>query len=163
MWQAALDSMDVSQIPGSADFVAALNRICQAEKGLGRVIDAPFGLPGVIENGTYYMARKRSEYLDGRHFTERVGDVVAFKKDGKFADAESLLLRICDVVEKETAFMPPWYYEQLAIIYSKQKRYGEAIGICERYERCNAGRGGQAKSRLALRLEKLRAKHANRP
>ena len=65
--------MNLSSIPGSAEMLAAVRNICEAEKGLWRVIDASFGLPGFIDNGTYCIGRARGEYLDGKHLTERAG------------------------------------------------------------------------------------------
>jgi len=52
----------------------------------------------------------------------------------------------------------PWYYEQLAIIYSKQKRYTDEIAVLQRYDRQPKAPGAMP-VQLKERLEKVTAKH----
>jgi len=54
----------------------------------------------------------------------------------------------------------PWFYEQLAIIYRKQKRYAEEVSILERYASQPKAPGVSPK-KLAERLIKARELLAN--
>lgn len=57
---------------------------------------------------------------------------------------------------KETGLgVAPWYYEKLAVIYRKQKRYGEEVAILERFEGQPKSPGALQK-KLAERLLKAR-------
>ena len=47
----------------------------------------------------------------------------------------------------------PWYYEQLAIIYRKEKQYGDEVAILERYA-SQPKAPGVGPEKLAKRLEK---------
>lgn len=49
----------------------------------------------------------------------------------------------------------PWYYEQLAIIYRKEKQYRKEVEILERYERQVKAPGAGAQ-KLANRLVKAK-------
>ena len=49
----------------------------------------------------------------------------------------------------------PWYYEQLAIIYRKQKRYVDEVTILQRYEIHEKG-SGTGPGQLAHQLRKAR-------
>lgn len=75
--------------------------------------------------------------VDGRHYTAYVGQVRDLKREGRLGEAEALLLRLLDAVEAEAAAkgygVAPWYYEQLAIIYRKQKRYRDEVDVLTRY------------------------------
>jgi len=76
-------------------------------------------------------------YYNGRHYTTYIDDVKNLKRDGKLAEAERLLLELVKVAEEQAGTdelgVPPWYYEQLAIVYRKQKTYDKEISILERY------------------------------
>ncbi|MHB8104233.1 MAG: hypothetical protein ACYDG5_01650 [Dehalococcoidales bacterium] len=76
-------------------------------------------------------------YYKGRHFTSYVGDVDNFKKEGKLEKAEKLLLELVKATEQENSVenfgVAPWYYEQLAIIYRKQKNHEKEVSILERF------------------------------
>ena len=56
---------------------------------------------------------------------------------------------------RRLAKVAPWYYEKLAIIYRKQKRYGDEIAILERFERQPKAPGALPK-KLAERLVKAK-------
>lgn len=75
--------------------------------------------------------------VDGRHYTSYVDVVRALKREGRLDEAEASLLRLVDAVEAEAATkgygVAPWYYEQLAIIYRKQKRYADEVDVLTRY------------------------------
>ncbi len=99
---------------------------------------------------------KSGEY-QGRHYTEYVDEVKDLKRQGKLDDATALLLALVDAAEAEAKAeqwsVPPWYYEQLAIIYRGQNDYVAEVGILERYSRMPRG----PKDRLTDRLQKAQA------
>ena len=76
-------------------------------------------------------------YYNGHHFTTYVSDVTALKKQGELAEAVKLLLELITATEAENAAagtgLAPWYYEELAKIYRKQKDYAKEVAILERY------------------------------
>jgi hypothetical protein len=96
-----------------------------------------------------------------KHYTEGVENINALKREGRHTEAIDLLLRSVDATERESRVagrgwgVAPWYYEQLAIIYRKEKRYRDEVAILERYERQPKALGaGPAK--LKQRLQKAR-------
>lgn len=105
----------------------------------------------------------RPGFVDGRHYSTSPDEVRRLKREGRLEEAEALLIRLVQATEAESKAeqwgVAPWYYEQLAIIYRKQKRPADEIEILERYARQRKAPGaGPAK--LAERLAKLRAKSA---
>ncbi len=79
-------------------------------------------------------------FYQGKHYTDYVDQVRALKRDElRMAEAEELLIGLIDAVEAESAArrvaMAPWYTEQLAMIYHKQRRYAAELAILERYDR----------------------------
>jgi len=61
------------------------------------------------------------------------------KRAGAYDDAVAVLLKEIEIQEHDARLKPgwgvaPWYYEQLAIIYRKQKRYADELALLERYE-----------------------------
>lgn len=82
-------------------------------------------------------------------------------RDGRYDEAIELLTKLVDATESESQAagpglgVGPWYYEQLAIIYRKQKRLDDEVAILQRY----AGQPkapGVGPSKLAERLEKAK-------
>lgn len=73
----------------------------------------------------------------GKHYTEYVDLVTQLMRDGEFNAAEKLLLKLLDVVEEEAKArgwpLPRWYYERLAVLYRKQKRFADEVSVLERY------------------------------
>ena len=103
-------------------------------------------------------------YYNGRHFTTFVADVEALKKDNRFDDAEKLLLELVAATEAEDEIakmgVAPWYYEQLAVVYRKQKDPAKEVAILERY--FGKGRRDEVEQKatggeLMDRLKKARA------
>jgi len=98
-------------------------------------------------------------FVDDRHFTEYVETVKQLKRDGQYSRAEELLIRLVDATEAESLVdglgVAPWYYEQLAIIYSKMNNSESELAILERYERQRKAPGASP-PKLAQRLRKLR-------
>jgi DNA polymerase-3 subunit epsilon len=91
-----------------------------------------------------------------------VDSIKQAKREHRFGDAESELLLELDRQEAQARAknwgVAPWYYEQLAVIYSKQKRYGEEIAVLQRYDRQPKAPGAMP-AQLKERLEKALARH----
>jgi len=75
--------------------------------------------------------------VNGRHYTDYVGTIKELKRNNQYPEAISILLQCADAVEEEATAnrwgLAPWYYEQLAIIYRKQKDPVNEIKILERF------------------------------
>lgn len=101
-------------------------------------------------------------WINGKYYVEYVGLVQQLKREKKYQEAIELLLKLIDAIERECAiyrcynwnwFAAPGYYEQLAIIYRKEKRYSDEVAILERHQQINNGAGS---TKLAERLKKAR-------
>ena len=108
-------------------------------------------------------------YVVGKHFTKYVDEVKSLRKEGKIDEAEALLLRLVNATEAESAVqkrgVAPWYYEQLAIIYRKQKEYVKEVDILQRFSKQKHA-PGVTPGILAQRLEKAKGlanKETNKP
>ncbi len=95
--------------------------------------------------------------VNGKHYTEYVESVKELKRQGKLDRAEALLLRLIRAVEEEAEaenwIVAPWYYEQLAIIYRKQKAETKELDILKRF----AIQKHEEKHPLLDRLRKIEA------
>lgn len=110
----------------------------------------------------HFAPRKASErpgYYLGKHYTEYVDTVKELKRAGEYQKAEQLLLALIEAVEAESIAqnwgVAPWYYEQLAIIYRKQKALDKEIAIIERFAKQKIGPGATP-PKLFERLDKAR-------
>lgn len=96
--------------------------------------------------------------VNGKHYTEYVESVKELKREGKLDIAEALLLRLIRAVEEEAEaenwIVAPWYYEQLAIIYRKQKDNTKELNILRRF----ANHKHEDNHPLLDRLRKIEAK-----
>jgi tetratricopeptide (TPR) repeat protein len=105
-------------------------------------------------------SRKRG-YYKGRHYTDWVESVEALKRAQRLDEAEELLYSLIQAVEaedeKNQQGVASWYYEQLAILYRKQKNYIKEVQILERYMVQRHSKGS-THPKLAERLEKAKAK-----
>jgi len=103
----------------------------------------------------------RSGFVDGRHYSAFGDEVRRLKRAGELEQVEALLLRLAAATEAEAKArrwgVAPWYYEQLAIVYRKQKRQADEIAVLERYERQRKAPGARP-AKLAKRLAKLQEK-----
>lgn len=102
---------------------------------------------------------KQTKEVKGGHYTENVDRVNQLIHDKQYDDAIELLLRLVDQVEKESKRkkqgVAPWYYDQLAFVYRKEKRIEDEIEILERFERQPKSPGSLPKI-LAERLIEAR-------
>jgi len=76
-------------------------------------------------------------YYKGRHFTTYVRDYEALKKERAFSELENLLIELVKATEAESAAsgkgVAPAYYNELAILYRKQKEYSKEVSILESF------------------------------
>ncbi|PCH67051.1 MAG: hypothetical protein COC06_11900 [Bacteroidales bacterium] len=95
------------------------------------------------KDSTKITFKNKAGYIDGKHYTEYVDDIKEFKRQNKLQDAENILLKIIEALKAEAKaegphwFLAPWYFEQLAIIYRKQKRIEKERYILEQYLNLN--------------------------
>lgn len=98
-------------------------------------------------------------YYDGRHYTTYIRDFAALKKSGNFTELENLLLELVNATEAESAIdglgVAPAYYNELAILYRKQKDYSKEISILERFAKQRHA-GGVMPAKLLERLAKAK-------
>jgi hypothetical protein len=103
----------------------------------------------------------------GRHYTDWVDQVMQLTRDERFDEAIQLLLKAVNATEKEAkkdgGGVAPWYYEKLATIYRKQRRYDDEVAILERFEQQpkSAGIGPAKLAERLVRARKLRAGRAS--
>jgi DNA polymerase-3 subunit epsilon len=101
-------------------------------------------------------ARTREEFERLAALVERIKED---KRVGLLNEAETLLLAEVehqeDYARQSGLGVAPWYYEQLAIIYSKQHRYADEIAILERFGQQHHA-AGVSTMNLLRRLEKVR-------
>ena len=104
---------------------------------------------------------QKAGYVDGRHFTEYVDTVKDLKRRGLLDQAAALLMRLIEATEAEDRSqrmgVAPWYYEQLAVIYHKQKRTDDEIGVLERFAKQRHA-PGMGPAKLLSRLDKLKSR-----
>ena len=98
-------------------------------------------------------------YLRGRHFSTFVADVEIFKTNNQAEEVEKLLLELVEATEVESKSLgygvAPWYYEQLAILYRRNKNYSSEVAILERFASQKHSPGVKS-HKLMDRLEKAR-------
>lgn len=102
----------------------------------------------------------KAAYVRGHHFTEYVEEVKSLKRVGRLAELEQLLIELVDATEDENrrrgGGVAPWYYEQAAKLYRRQRAYNKEVGILERFARQRHAPGA-GPDRLRTRLEKARS------
>ena len=106
----------------------------------------------------------KAGFVDGRHYTEWVESVKQLKRDDEIDAAIGLLSKRVAAVEDEAQAegieAAPWYTEQLAICYRKQKDYDAEIAVLERYTSLSDLPSNRPQELLA-RLEKARQLRAD--
>jgi len=84
-------------------------------------------------------------YFKGRHFTTWVRDVKILKKNKDYLGLENLLMNLVYATEEESEIngfgVAPYYYNELAILYRKQKKYSKEVSILERFSSQKHGPG----------------------
>lgn len=104
--------------------------------------------------------RRELGSVRGKFYLYWIDTIKLQKRLGQNDEAIALLLEIVDAIEREAAAyndgVAPWYYEQLAILYRKQKRFADEVAILERYDRQLKAAGARP-AKLAERLGKARA------
>ncbi|MDP1563581.1 MAG: hypothetical protein Q8M16_19555 [Pirellulaceae bacterium] len=131
-----------------------------------RLLKTYVGDQGFVEILFQILGPKGQKYkyspaksVAGGHYSDYVASVKQLKSENQNEKAIKLLLRLVAKIEKEAQLkgdgwgVAPWYYEQLAIIYRKEKQYENEVKILERYE-CQPKGAGPDK--LSLRLLKAR-------
>lgn len=104
---------------------------------------------------------KSAGSIDDEHYTDFVEQVKILKREKRHEEAISLLSRLVEATEAESRAagagwgVAPWYYEQLAIIYRKERRYADEVKILLRYKK-QPKAPGAGPSKLAARLDKAR-------
>ena len=98
-------------------------------------------------------------YINGAHFTEYVGTINGLKRGQRTSDAIELLLKCVDATEAEDRLermgVAPFYYEQLAVLFRKEKRLSDEVAVLERYARQRKA-PGSLPAKLAVRLERAK-------
>ena len=108
---------------------------------------------------------KRAESINGKHFSAYVGEVKLLKKLEKINELESLLISLVRATEAGDDIshwgVAPWYYEELAKLYRKQKDYAREVKILERLlNRSHSSENKQVKFNKRLqRAKELQIKH----
>jgi hypothetical protein len=103
---------------------------------------------------------KKPGYYDGRHFTTYISDIENLKKSGTVSELEKLLIELVNATEaeseaKEGLGVAPAYYNELAMLYRKQKEYSKEISILERFAKQIHAYGAMP-AKLLERLEKAK-------
>ena len=94
-----------------------------------------------FDNGNIELSTNKDYGLidENHHYTDSVEDIKLLKRMKKNVEAINLLEKAVKAVENESKnadngwVLAPWYYEQLAIMYRKEKRYTDEVNILERY------------------------------
>src|SRR3989304_10092753 len=132
-------------------------------KILGRNTSERFDGRKVIGDSEDFRSRhnriRKAGTVGGKHFTDYVEQVKQLKRENRNEAAKDLLIKLVQATEdeaKETGGkwgVAPWDYQQLAIIYRKEKQYTDEVAVLERYQsQPKALSTGPIK--LAKRLEK---------
>jgi hypothetical protein len=131
-------------------------RLLKIYVGSGGFVEILFQLLGPKGKKYEYNPPKSGAGGDYTDYVERVKQLKAEKRN---EEAIKLLLKLVDETEKEAKTkgegwgVAPWYYEQLAILYRKEKQYDNEVGILERYE-SQPKAPGAGQEKLADRLIK---------
>jgi len=104
-----------------------------------------------------------SGLVDDKHYSTFVDEVKALKKALDHDAAAGLLLRLIDAVEEESRVggkewsVAPWYYEQLAIIYRKERGYKNEASVLRRYVLQYKGKRDKPSDKILERLKKAQS------
>jgi hypothetical protein len=86
-----------------------------------------------------------------RHYLHRLPQIRQLLREGRDAEAEPILMGICETMEREGARLPvaPWYYEQLANLYQRAGRADAERATLERFARQRHAQGVKPAQLLA--------------
>jgi hypothetical protein len=124
----------------------------------------PFLKVDQLEGVKRDIAKLEESILSGEQAsypTDKVDEVKELKRAGKSSEAIALLQECIDSMEKNAENLggvAPWYYEQLAILFRKEKRLADEIEVLERYSGQLKG-PGVGPEKLAERLRKARERY----
>jgi len=133
-------------------------------KSLGlerRSEDLPAMGDAFAEHRARQARMEQAATVDDGHYTNHVEQVKQLKREKRHSEAIELLHKLIQATEAESKAagpgwgVAPWYYEQLAIVYRKEKLFDEEVAILERYAGQPKAPGAQP-GRLAERLTKAR-------
>lgn len=160
------------QIAGdSSNLETKISRLQVAKdklKDLEQLMDEfPFIKAGNLKEVRRDLAKLEStiEPIASTYPIGAVEEVKHLKKEGRNREAIELLLQCVKSMEensKNLGGVAPWYYEQLAILYRKERKYEEEVEILERYSR-QPKAPGRGPEKLAERLEKARGRSNKQP
>lgn len=98
-------------------------------------------------------------FYKGKHISEYVPEIINLKREDRYNDFEFLLYKLVEATEadyKANGYgVAPFYYEELAILYRKQKDYKREIDILERFISKKHALGVKP-AQLEKRLEKAK-------
>ena len=98
-------------------------------------------------------------FFNGRHYTTYVEEAKELKKAKRLEELEHLLLELVSATESESQSegvgVAPWYYEQLALIYRKNKDIIKEHSILERFG-SQPHAPGVSPPKLMERLDKIK-------
>jgi tetratricopeptide (TPR) repeat protein len=104
---------------------------------------------------------RRSGAVEGRRHTAHILHIRQLEREGDTEEAERLLLECCAIEERiETRPLMSYFHERLAMLYEKQKRFAEAVSICERFLARVDPTGGEMHERMGQRLKRVRRRLA---
>lgn len=125
----------------------------------GGFIEILFQVVGPKARIREYKGVQRNEKR--QHYTDAVEQVKQLKREKRHDEAIALLHELVEETEAESREngpgwgVAPWYYEQLAILYRKERRYADEVNILERYT-SQTHAPGAGPEKLAERLKKAR-------
>lgn len=98
-------------------------------------------------------------FYEGRHYSTYIQEIEVLKKNGNFQELESLLIELVNATEAESKAnetgVAPAYYNELAILYRKQKEYSKEVSILERFAKQKHAPGANP-AKLLERLKKAK-------
>jgi hypothetical protein len=113
-------------------------RLYKTYVGHDDFIEITFQLLGKVGKKYEFL---QTEKVIGNDVSDYVDRVKQLMQDRKHTEVIELLLKLVDQTEMDAKKegkghgVAPWYYEQLAIIYRKEKHFADEISILERFEK----------------------------
>jgi hypothetical protein len=124
-------------------------------------VEILFQLLGPIGKKYQYLQTEKTQNEQVTGYVNSVDRVKQLMQDNRHPEAIELLYKLIDEVELEAKKagrgygVAPWYYEQLAVIFRKEKHYDDEVEILERYARQPKSPGAGV-NKLSERLGKAR-------